>query len=97
MLVNTNYSSFKNLLTAFNYFNETCASLKKTLSTENYGAIKEYDAMANEVLQVLIIRLLIYLICNYNNADARKRQEAFFAAQILAAVARGYCEERGIH
>jgi len=95
--MNTNYSTFKNVLAAYNYYNEMCSSLKKTFTAENYGAIKEYDSMANEVLQVLIVRLLVYLVCNYDNADARKRQEAFFAAQILAAVARVYLEERGIH
>tara|TARA_B110000285_G_C15054704_1_gene578906 strand:- start:397 stop:690 length:294 start_codon:yes stop_codon:yes gene_type:complete len=97
MLANTNYSNFKKVLTAYNYFNEISSGLKKKMSGEIYGAIKEYDAIANEVVQVLIVRLLIYLVSNYDNADARKRQEAFFAAQILTAVARGFVEERGIH
>jgi len=80
MLDNTNYSTFKNVLSAINYYNDLSASLKKSLSPENYAAIKEYDPIVNEVLQVLIVRLLIYLVSNYQNADARKRQEAFFAA-----------------
>lgn len=73
MLANTNYSNFKKVLTAYNYFNEINLALKKKLSAEIYGAIREYDAIANEVLQVLIVRLLIYLILNYDNPDARKR------------------------
>ena len=73
MLANTNYSNFKKVLTAYNYFNEISSALKKKLSAEIYGAIREYDAIANEVLQVLIVRLLIYLILNYDNSDARKR------------------------
>jgi hypothetical protein len=50
MLANTNYSNFKKVLTAYNYFNEINLALKKKLSAEIYGAIREYDAIANEVL-----------------------------------------------
>jgi hypothetical protein len=96
MLANTNYTAFKNVLIASSYYNEAAAVAKKTFG-ESYNAIREYDAIATEVLQVLIVRLLVYLVCNYDSTDARKRQEAFYAAQILAAVARVYLEERGMH